>query len=155
MPRSGHGQVRRGNTSCLEMRCGEHRLVFDAGTGLRPLGQALANNGPVDLDMFLSHNHLDHIVGLPFLGALFEPSSEIRLWAGHLRLEHTLVDVIGSLMIAPLFPVPIERFAAQPSYNDFACGETLHPKPGVRIVTAPLSHPGRGPAAIAWSTQGE
>ena len=26
-----------GNTSCLEIRCGERLLIFDAGTGLRRL----------------------------------------------------------------------------------------------------------------------
>src|ERR1700674_3698470 len=27
-----------GNTSCVEIRCGEHLMVFDGGTGLRLLG---------------------------------------------------------------------------------------------------------------------
>ena len=26
-----------GNTSCVEVRCGEHLLIFDAGTGMREL----------------------------------------------------------------------------------------------------------------------
>ena len=30
-----------GNTSCVELRCGSDILVFDAGTGLRPLGVEL------------------------------------------------------------------------------------------------------------------
>ena len=34
-----------GNTSCLEIRCGAHVLVFDAGTGLRPLGEKLKAEG--------------------------------------------------------------------------------------------------------------
>ena len=132
-----------GNTSCVEVRCGEHRLVFDAGTGIRPLGQSLIGSGAVNLDLFLSHTHLDHVVGLPFFPPLFDPDSDIRLWAGHLRPEHGLVDVLGSLMTAPLFPVPIERFGCDPSYNDFVCGKSLNPKPGVNIHTARLNHPGR------------
>lgn len=132
-----------GNTPCLEVRCGEHLLVFDAGTGLRPLGDALAAAGAVDLDLFLSHTHLDHVVGLPFFGPLFDASSNIRLWAGHLRPERSLFDVIGSLMTPPLFPVAIDHFAADPTYNDFVCGKTLFPCPGVRVLTAPLRHPGK------------
>jgi phosphoribosyl 1,2-cyclic phosphodiesterase len=27
-----------GNTPCIEIRCGERVLIFDAGTGLRSLG---------------------------------------------------------------------------------------------------------------------
>lgn len=131
-----------GNTSCVELRCGSDRLVFDAGTGLRLLGLALADE-PVDLDLFLSHTHLDHIGGLPFFAPLFDGKNDIRLWAGHLRPEHGLVDVIGSVMTAPLFPVAIERFASDPSYNDFVCGKALNPKPGVHVHTVPLNHPGR------------
>lgn len=132
-----------GNTPCVEVRCGEHLLVFDAGTGLRPLGLALGAERHVDLDLFLSHTHLDHVVGLPFFAPLFDAKSDIRLWAGHLRPEHSLFDVIGSLMTPPLFPVAVDHFAAEPSYNDFVCGKTLVPRPGVTVVTAPLQHPGR------------
>ena len=35
-----------GNTACVEVRCGERLVVFDAGSGLRPLGNALAQTEP-------------------------------------------------------------------------------------------------------------
>jgi phosphoribosyl 1,2-cyclic phosphodiesterase len=54
-----------GNTSCLEVRCGPHLLILDGGTGMRPLGKKLIANGPIDADIFFTHTHLDHIVGLP------------------------------------------------------------------------------------------
>ena len=31
-----------GNTSCIEMLCGDHRLIFDAGSGLREAGGGFA-----------------------------------------------------------------------------------------------------------------
>src|SRR5437763_312311 len=34
-----------GNTACVEVRCGDRLLIFDAGTGLRPLGRMLAESG--------------------------------------------------------------------------------------------------------------
>src|SRR5438552_9613944 len=37
-----------GNTSCLEVRCDGHVLIFDAGTGLRPLGEKLKAEGTRD-----------------------------------------------------------------------------------------------------------
>ncbi|NWG22926.1 MAG: MBL fold metallo-hydrolase, partial [Pseudorhodoplanes sp.] len=38
-----------GNTPCVEVRCGEKLVIFDAGTGLRELGDMLAAGGePVD-----------------------------------------------------------------------------------------------------------
>ena len=56
-----------GNTSCLEVRCGEDVLVFDAGTGIRQLGQALWQEGKNEFNLFFTHLHLDHINGLPFV----------------------------------------------------------------------------------------
>lgn len=132
-----------GNTPCIEMRCGKHLLIFDAGTGLRPLGDLLDSDEPLDADLFFTHTHLDHIVGLPFFRPLYRPDNKLRLWAGHLKPEHSLAEVISSLMKAPLFPVPPAMFGAEPAYNDFLCCETLTPKPGVVVKTASLNHPDR------------
>ncbi len=81
-----------GNTSCLEVRCGRQLLIFDGGTGLRQLGEHLKNEIPVDADLLFTHSHLDHIAGIPFFSALFEPSNRFRMWAGHLVPERTLRD---------------------------------------------------------------
>jgi phosphoribosyl 1,2-cyclic phosphodiesterase len=132
-----------GNTSCLEIRCGPHLLIFDGGTGLRQLGEHLRNSGPIEADLFFTHSHLDHIAGIPFFSALFAPSNRFRMWAGHLIPERTLRDVICTMMAPPLFPVPIEIFTAEASYHDFTAGDTLSPRPGIRIRTAPLNHPNR------------
>lgn len=59
-----------GNTPCVEMRVGGHRLIFDGGTGLRVLGQSLLSQMPVEAHMFFTHTHWDHIQGFPFLHLL-------------------------------------------------------------------------------------
>jgi phosphoribosyl 1,2-cyclic phosphodiesterase len=133
-----------GNTSCLEVSCGERRLIFDAGTGLRPLGDAIAAGGEtLDGDIFLTHTHFDHICGLPFFKPFFVASNRFRVWAGHLMPEHALKTVVCQMMMAPLFPVPPEVFAAEIDYCDFAAGETLQPAADIAIKTAPLDHPDR------------
>lgn len=129
-----------GNTSCLEVRCGPHLLILDGGTGLRALGESLRNEA-VDADLYFTHSHFDHIAGLPFFKALFKPENRLRLWAGHLLPDAKLQDVIGTMMKAPLFPVPMGVFTAGVSYHDFTAGEVLTPKPGITIKTAPLNHP--------------
>ncbi|MEX2296899.1 MAG: MBL fold metallo-hydrolase [Dongiaceae bacterium] len=130
-----------GNTACLEMRCGSSRLIFDGGTGLRALGDHLKLEEPLDADLFLSHTHLDHIIGIPFFRCLFAPGNTFRLWAGHLAPERSLREVLNGMMAEPLFPVPIEIFKADTSFHDFRAGETLEPKPGLVLRTAPLNHP--------------
>ncbi|HEX5689095.1 MAG TPA: MBL fold metallo-hydrolase, partial [Roseiflexaceae bacterium] len=58
-----------GNTSCLEIKCGDKRLIFDAGTGIRALGLELAQCRPNDLDIFFTHTHFDHVCGLTFFSS--------------------------------------------------------------------------------------
>ncbi|MGZ2383793.1 phosphoribosyl 1,2-cyclic phosphodiesterase [Rhizobium brockwellii] len=60
-----------GNTSCIEIRCGEHRMIFDAGSGLREAGLSLLADSVSDVDLFFSHCHYDHIIGLPFFKAIY------------------------------------------------------------------------------------
>ncbi len=130
-----------GNTSCLEVRCGPHVLVFDGGTGLRPLGEKLKAEGKLEIDLFLTHSHLDHIVGIPFFKPLYDKANHIRFWAGHLLPDQRLRDAICAMMVPPLFPVPIEIFPSRTIFNDFSAGETLRLQPGLVLKTAPLNHP--------------
>src|SRR4051812_9508309 len=59
-----------GNTSSIELTCGTERIILDAGTGLRALGNHLVESGatrePLAMTLLLSHYHWDHIQGLPF-----------------------------------------------------------------------------------------
>lgn len=140
---SGPSTIRYGgNTTCLEIRCGDYRLILDGGTGIRYLGGQLVKGGPVDTDLFLTHTHFDHVCGLPFFVPLFLKSTDIRIWAGHLKpRDLTVRHVLTELMYSPLFPVAPEVFAAKVSYQDFTAGETLRPRPGVTVRTCMLNHP--------------
>jgi phosphoribosyl 1,2-cyclic phosphodiesterase len=132
-----------GNTSCVEIRCGRHLLIFDAGSGLRPLGKTLLAGGrPLDIDLFFSHTHLDHIVGLPFFAPAYSAGNHVRFWAGHLKPAGSdIKKVLQKMMSAPLFPIPIDILEAGLEFNDFSAGETLTPHAGVKLITAPLNHP--------------
>jgi phosphoribosyl 1,2-cyclic phosphodiesterase len=128
-----------GNTSSLEVRCGDQLLLFDAGTGIRYLGKTL--DARIDGDLYFTHTHFDHVCGLPFFRPLFNPQNRFRLWAGHLRGALTLKRVLAEFMMSPLFPVPPEVFQATLDYRDFNAGETLAPGNGVTVRTAALNHP--------------
>jgi phosphoribosyl 1,2-cyclic phosphodiesterase len=133
-----------GNTSCVEMRCGAHRLIFDAGTGLRLLGNELIkDNGSVHAQVFLTHTHIDHIQGLPFFRPAYAADNHFEFWNGHLRSQQrSLQDVLYTLMQRPFFPVPLDILHACIGFHDFAAGEVLEPVAGVRMRTAALNHPG-------------
>ncbi|MPY73015.1 MAG: MBL fold metallo-hydrolase [Alphaproteobacteria bacterium] len=132
-----------GNTSCVEIRCGGRLLIFDAGTGLRDLGNGLVGNGPVEAELYLTHTHFDHICGLPFFAPLYSAGNKVRLSAGHLLPESDLRRVLMEMMMAPLFPIPPTAFKADVSFVDFAAGGVLSPGDGITVRTALLNHPNR------------
>jgi phosphoribosyl 1,2-cyclic phosphodiesterase len=69
LPSPGRETVRYGgNTPCVEVRLAHNNLViFDAGTGLRDLGDAIiAAGGSLKAFLAISHPHWDHIQGFPF-----------------------------------------------------------------------------------------
>ncbi|MFP6740401.1 MAG: MBL fold metallo-hydrolase [Alphaproteobacteria bacterium] len=130
-----------GNTSCLEIRCGPHVLILDGGTGLRPFDLSRAGDGALDADVFFTHTHLDHICGWPYFTHLLEAETTLTVWCGHLLPDHTIEEVLGDLISEPFMPVQGDRLRAAISYRDFKGGETLEPRPGVVLKTAPLNHP--------------
>lgn len=154
LPASDPGYGHYGdNTSCVEVRCGETVLVSDAGSGLRELGAALVEEGCTEADLFLSHMHVDHVLGLPFFPFAFQGGNTLRLWSVHQPAVGTTEGAIRHLMSPPLFPVPPEIFTTDIAFLDFRAGETLNPEPGIAIRTAPLRHPGGRPA-IGSNTRG-
>lgn len=131
-----------GNTPCIEVRCGDHVLIFDAGTGLRASGNSLIKNPKIRaIDIFLTHCHLDHVVGLPFFAPFFAEGYKIRVWAGNLLPDANVEQVMRKLMSSPLFPVEVEIFKAAIEFHDFKSGDVLRPYDGVTIQTAALDHP--------------
>ncbi len=130
-----------GNTSCLEVRCGEHLLIMDGGTGLHSIDRTLAGNAGLDADVFFTHTHLDHICGWPFFTSLMRPDVSLKVWAGHLLPDHTIEEVLTGLVREPFTPVHIDNVRARVSYHDFRAGETLVPRPGVKLRTTALNHP--------------
>jgi phosphoribosyl 1,2-cyclic phosphodiesterase len=127
----GHATARYGgNTACIEVRCGEHLLVFDGGSGLRKLGEELLRGGyPRDFDLFYTHTHLDHVHGLPFFAPCYDARNNIRIWAGHLKPYSGIEEVLGKMMAPPLFPVPLDIFTAMLAFHDFSAGERGHRLP--------------------------
>ncbi len=130
-----------GNTPCLEVRCGGHVMVFDAGSGIRGLGQQLCAAACDRLDLFFTHCHYDHICGLPFFSPLYCPGTEIKMWSGHHLDDMTTEHMVRRFMAAPFFPVGPEVFRANVAYQDFSAGEELKPNGSISVQTTALNHP--------------
>lgn len=138
-----------GNTACVEIFCGDEQLIFDAGSGLRGLGDHMARKTIADdkkgnkrskIHLFFTHCHYDHISGLPFFAPFFDRKNKVDIWSGHLPGPDKTKRMVEEYMSAPFFPVGPEIFAAKLRYRDFEPEDTLRPIPRVVIKTMALNH---------------
>ena len=152
-----------GNTACVEVRCGGRIVILDAGSGIREAGLALREEKAKEADIFLTHAHWDHIIGLPFYKPLFCTGMATTVWSGHLAGIMTTRELVKDLMRAPFLPVGPEVFCGDVDYRDFKAGEEIQLGDSVLIKTRSLKHPGgaigyrveHGGRAIAYVTDTE
>lgn len=130
-----------GNTACLEMRCGERSIIVDAGSGAYNLGNRMLEEGRNEGEMLFTHTHLDHVCGLPFFKPIYREDADFICWAGHLRPDETLRDVLTRLMDPALFPVPFASLKGA-ELKMFEPGESLDFGDGLTVGTTLLNHPG-------------
>jgi phosphoribosyl 1,2-cyclic phosphodiesterase len=130
-----------GNTSCVEVVCGETRIVLDAGTGLRGLGNHLLREGqPLALTMLLSHYHWDHIQGLPFFVPVYMKQADITI-VGAANGVMSVREALMHQMTAPVFPVRLDELGARLSTREVHLGETFDVGEA-KVTVATGNHPG-------------
>lgn len=125
IPSPGPETVRfGGNTSCVEVRTGDgRRYVLDAGSGIRALGRRMmAEGGPVDADLFVTHYHWDHIQGFPHWSPLYSGDTRVRVHGPRVG-DVSAAAAFEGQMSGVYFPVPIHVFPAAIEYADVAEGE--------------------------------
>jgi phosphoribosyl 1,2-cyclic phosphodiesterase len=130
-----------GHTSCVEVRAGGHVMIFDAGSGIVPLGKALLDEAVTEIDLFFTHCHYDHIIGLPYFLPAFWDKVRFRIWAGHMQDGSTPEDLVAGIFRPPYFPITKDWMRAKVEYRRFTPGDVLEPAPGIRLVTGSLRHP--------------
>lgn len=132
-----------GNTPCVEFILGQQSIIFDAGTGFRECGQKFQQHRQQEINLFLSHTHLDHIIGFPFFSPLFLANQRLSIWAGHLSSPNELTDTINKMLDPALFPIPMDQYTAQIDYKIFEADKVITPYEGVIVTSCHLNHPGR------------
>ncbi|MGB3515209.1 MAG: MBL fold metallo-hydrolase [Elainellaceae cyanobacterium] len=130
-----------GNTSCVEMQVAGHRIVFDGGTGLRVLGQELMSQIPVEVNLFFTHSHWDHIQGFPFFTPAFVKGNRFNIYGAVAPNGSTIEQRLNDQMLHPNFPVPLQIMGSQMSFCDLEVGEAVQIG-DVLVENALLNHPG-------------
>ncbi|HLZ23941.1 MAG TPA: MBL fold metallo-hydrolase [Ktedonobacterales bacterium] len=120
-----------GNTACLEVRYAGHVLIFDAGSGIVGLGDALLREWSTPpafprptLTLLFTHAHHDHLCGLPFFAPLFQRDADIHLLGpdlAGLRFE----EIISGYIRSPYFPVDFNDLPSQRRLYSIADGTRL------------------------------
>ena len=131
-----------GNTSCIEVRVDGEIIVLDAGTGIRPLGQALMEefkDQPLNITLLISHTHWDHIQGFPFFMPAYNAANKLRI-LGYEGARAGLATTFAGQMESPYFPIALQQMPGHIMINElkelkFSLGK-------VRVQACFLNHPG-------------
>lgn len=130
-----------GNTSCVEVRCAAERIILDAGTGLRKLGNAMMpESGPRRATLLLSHLHWDHIQGIPFFAPAYVASTELNIY-GQETTSASLKQALAQQMTSPVFPVELGDLPARVQLRPVRDGDCLRVG-DAEVRVRRLNHPG-------------
>ncbi len=105
-----------GNTACIEVRTAQNTMiVLDTGTGLRELEKRVKKHREKirEYHIFISHFHYDHLLGLPYFSAMYDPSVRVRFYSPYPAMER----ILANYMSTPYHPVGWDSFSARTSFH--------------------------------------
>ncbi len=106
-----------GNTTCVELTSLEgHRIVIDAGSGIRILGEHIrATEEPAELYLLITHIHWDHLLGFPFFSPIHERRWKINV-DGYPTCMKGIRYPFDNQMGDGFFPISFEDLEAEITY---------------------------------------
>jgi phosphoribosyl 1,2-cyclic phosphodiesterase len=125
LPVSGKNHIRFGGaTSCLTIQSGAREVILDAGSGIVDHSDDLIKRysetkRPLETHIFISHAHLDHLIGLPFFAPMYMPDASVSIWGPRNMRFGSFEETIDALMSPPFFPVPRYEMQADFRFADF------------------------------------
>ena len=118
-----------GNTVCILLKSHKYNIIFDAGSGLHKLDDYVGDK-TTETFLFLSHFHLDHIVGLHTLNKI-KRVRNMKIFgpAGARNILNTFINSPFTIPVTQLsFPVEIHELPEEEGLIPF------------HVYSKPLSH---------------
>ncbi len=117
-----------GNTICILIKTDKQYIILDAGNGLYKIDRHITDDKPVYL--FLSHFHLDHIIGLHILNK-FHFAAGIRIY-GQKGTKNALETIVNKP-----YTIPFNQLSLNIEINEFPIEEMRLP---FHVESEPLLH---------------
>lgn len=136
-----------GNGACIELRFDDRKkiIVIDAGSGIRELGNALVkndlSNGPLQIGLYLSHTHWDHIMGFPYFTPIYIPGTKMAVHGPVSYEDDPLKDVVGGQMKYRYFPINVGELASDIEYRRLREEPDQDLGDGLLLTTKIINHP--------------
>lgn len=143
-PQSGpHYSEVGGHTSCVSVLIDDNLYVFDAGTGIINCGQwVLSQQDRIKkIFLFLSHVHLDHILGLPFFAPLWLKDIPTHIFSSHLQSYGGIFTVLSRIFTPPYCPLPWDNLPRHVKFVDLIIGQDVYLTDHISLRTISLNHP--------------
>jgi len=108
------------HTASYLVDTGESLIILDTGSGLSRLSNHLdILNKYEEINIIYSHYHLDHIIGLSYIGN-WSKDKKLNIYGPGKALGFTgCQDVISGFITPPLFPFTIDKFAKKVCIMDY------------------------------------
>jgi phosphoribosyl 1,2-cyclic phosphodiesterase len=128
-----------GNTPCVEIQIGDKILIMDAGTGIRGLGLDFQQNDKkLNIDIFITHTHWDHIQGLPFFKPLYEADNTVTIY-GYQDID----KLITTQFQKKFFPVQFNELKSKVEFRTLESNSFIDLNDKIRVNTMFTNHFGK------------
>lgn len=140
-PVSGPSYIRHGgNTSCLEIKSGDDLIIFDAGTGIRELGELIHLDKQKKIPLIIGHTHWDHITGFPFFAPLYHKECDLEIFSP-VGYQKETEELFSDMLAFGYFPVRLDEMFAHLKFTQFRDGSALT-FGNITIISHYAHHPG-------------
>lgn len=125
------------NTTSLALVDGPDTLLIDAGSGITTYFNKTKKRHH---HILFTHYHLDHVIGLPFIDALFDERQTIHLYGPDLNGFSTK-HILPNLLKKPFLPIEVNTFKASLMTHSITATKAYNIN-GFTLTALKVPHPG-------------